>query len=193
MKLFFTLFFGQIFVNNIALTYFLGMCPFVSLSKSLKTAFGMGVAVTLVMTITAAINWPLYHYLLSPTTGYNLPFLQYLFFILVIAASVQVTEVLLDRFSPVLYTSFGIFLPLITVNCAILGVSLFIIIRNYNFLETIAFSLGSGIGWLVAIMAMSGIRTRLKFANVPVALEGAGITLIISGLLAFAFMGFAGW
>lgn len=192
MKYFIALFFAQIFVNNIALTYFLGMCPFIALSKSLKTAFGMGVAVIIVMLISCAINWPIYHYLLSPETGYNLPFLEYLIFIIVVAAVVQILEISVDRISPVLYANFGIFLPLVTVNCAILGVLLFMIIRNYNFWESIVFSAGSGIGWTLSILLMAGMRTRLRIANIPRALEGAGITLIISGLLAFAFMGFAG-
>ena len=183
------IFFASIFINNIALTYFLGICPFVAVSKEIPTASGMGMAVVFVIFMTTAINWPLYHLVLVP---YNVAFLQFLVFIVVIATFVQIVEIFIDRFSPVLYVSLGVFLPLITVNCAILGVSLFAIIREYTYLESLAFALGSGIGWAVAIVAMAGIRQKLQFSSIPKGLQGPGITLIIAGIMALAFMGFAG-
>ena len=185
----FIIFFASIFVNNLALTYFLGLCPFISVSNNLKTAFGMGIAVTFVITLTASINWLLYNYILVP---YEVEYLQYVSFIIIIAATVQVVEMVMEQFSPVLYINLGVFLPLITVNCAILGVSLFMIVRDYTFIENLAFCFGGGIGWLVAIMAMAGIRTRLRFSNVPDGLKGPGITMIITGIMALGFMGFAG-
>ena len=185
----FIIFFSSIFVNNLALTYFLGMCPFISVSNDLKTAFGMGIAVTFVITITAGINWLVYNYILIP---FNVEYLQYVSFIIVIAATVQVVELVIERSSPVLYINMGVFLPLITVNCAILGLSLFMVVRDYTFVQSIVFGFGGGLGWLVAIMAMAGIRTRLRFANVPEALKGPGITMIITGIMALGFMGFAG-
>ncbi|MBN1795012.1 MAG: NADH:ubiquinone reductase (Na(+)-transporting) subunit E [Candidatus Omnitrophica bacterium] len=183
------IFCASILTNNIALTYFLGMCPFIAISKDLRTAFGMGIAVTFVMTLTATINWCLYEYILVPN---GVEYLAYVTFILVIAALVQIVEMIIERFSSFLYVSMGIFLPLITVNCAILGVSLFMVIRNYSFFEVVAYSLGSGLGWMLAILAMAGIRSKLRFADVPRGLEGAGITLIIAGIMALGFMGFAG-
>jgi len=183
------LFWGAILTHNIALTYFLGMCPFIAVSKEVKTAFGMGLAVTFVMTITALFNWPIYKYLLEP---YGLEYLQYIVFILVIASSVQVVEIVIDRFFPTLYYSMGIFLPLITVNCAILGLSLFMILREYTFFESMIYAVGSGAGWMLVIVAMAGIRSKLVFANVPEALRGPGITMIITGIMALAFIGFVG-
>ncbi len=183
------IFFASIFVNNLALTYFLGMCPFISVSGDLKTAFGMGMAVTFVITLTAGLNWLVFHYVLVP---FNVEYLQYVTFIIVIAATVQIVELVIERFSPVLYINLGVFLPLITVNCAILGLSLFMIVRNYTFFQSIVFGFGGGIGWLVAIMAMAGIRTRLRFSNIPEALKGPGITMIVTGIMALGFMGFAG-
>ncbi len=185
----FIIFFSSIFVNNLALTYFLGMCPFISVSGDLKTAFGMGMAVTFVITLTAALNWLVFHFLLVP---FDVEYLQYVTFIIVIAATVQIVELVIERFSPVLYINLGVFLPLITVNCAILGLSLFMIVREYSFAQSVVFGFGGGIGWLVAIMAMAGIRTRLRFSNVPEALQGPGITMIITGIMALGFMGFAG-
>jgi len=181
--------FASIFVNNLALTYFLGMCPFISVSGDLKTAFGMGMAVTFVITLTAALNWILFHYVLIP---FKVEYLQYVIFIIVIAATVQIVELVIERFSPVLYINLGVFLPLITVNCAILGLSLFMVVRDYTFLESVVFGFGGGLGWLIAIMAMAGIRTRLRFSNVPEALKGPGITMIVTGIMALGFMGFAG-
>lgn len=188
MKIF-SIFFAAIFAHNIALTYFLGMCPFIALSKEMRTAWGMGMAVIFVMTLTAAINWPIHHYLLVP---FGVEYLEYIAFIVVIASIVQVVEMIVEKFSPTLYTTMGIFLPLITVNCAILGVSLFMILREYSYLVSIGFAVGSGVGWTIAIVAMASIRQKLRFGNIPKPLQGPGITMIIAGIMAFAFMGFSG-
>jgi len=185
----FVIFFATIFINNIVLTYFLGICPFVAVSKEIPTALGMGMAVIFVMFMTMGINWPLYHLVLVP---YKVEYLQFLVFIFVIATFVQIVELFIDRYSPVLYVNLGVFLPLITVNCAILGVSLFAIIREYSYPQCLAFALGSGIGWTLAITAMAGIRQKLAFSKIPRGLQGPGITLIIAGIMALAFMGFAG-
>ncbi len=183
------IFFAAIFTNNIALTYFLGMCPFIAVSRDLKTATGMGLAVIFVMSLTALFAWPVYHWVLVPN---NVQYLQLVSFIVIIAALVQVVEMVIERFSPTLYINMGVFLPLITVNCAILGLALFMVLRNYSFIQSMAYAVGSGIGWLVVIVAMAGIRTKLIFAKVPKTLEGPGITMIIAGLMALGFMGFAG-
>ncbi len=188
MKLF-AIFFATLFTNNIALTYLLGMCPFISVSRDTKTAWGMGCAVTFVMVITSSINWCIYHLLLVP---FHIEHLQYLSFIIIIAAVVQILEMMIERLLPILYINMGVFLPLITVNCAIFGLSLFMILRDYSFIESLAFSLGGGVGWTIAIVAMAGLRSKLIFANVPKALEGPGITMIIAAIMALAFMGFAG-
>jgi Na+-transporting NADH:ubiquinone oxidoreductase subunit E len=185
----FYVFFASIFANNIALTYFLGMCPFIALSGKIKTAWGMGMAVTFVMVLAAAINWPINYFLLVP---FGVEYLQYIAFIVVIATVVQIVEIVVEKFFPILYTTTGIFLPLITVNCAIMGVPLFMILRGYSYFVSIAFALGSGLGWTVAIVAMASIRQKLRFGNVPEPLEGPGITMIILGIMAFAFMGFSG-
>ena len=185
----FVIFFSCLFINNIALRYFLGMCPFIAVSKEIPTAFGMGLAVIFVMFMTMGINWPLYHYVLVP---FHVEYLQFLVFIIVIATFVQIVEIFIDRYSPILYVSLGVFLPLITVNCAILGVSLFAVIRDYSYPQSIAFALGSGTGWTIAIIAMAGIRQKLQFSTVPEGLKGPGITMIIAGIMALAFMGFAG-
>jgi Na+-transporting NADH:ubiquinone oxidoreductase subunit E len=165
------------------------MCSFLSVSKELKTSTGLGVAVIFVMATTTPLNWLVYQYLLIP---FGLEYLRFIVFIIVIAAFVQLTEMTIERYSEPLYQSLGIFLPLITVNCAILGVSLFMVIREYTFLTSFLFGLGSGIGWFIAIIAMAGIRQKLKNAKVPPGLEGPGITLIIAGFMAMAFMGFSG-
>ena len=183
------IFIAAVFTHNMALTYFLGMCPFIAVSGDLKTAWGMSMAVTFVMTLAAAVTWPLYHKLLAP---YHVEYLQYVVFILVIAALVQIVEMVIERSSPILYNSMGVFLPLITVNCAILGVTLFMIVRKYTYIESLIYSVGSGIGWGIAILAMAAIREKLRFANVPKGLQGPGITMIIAGLMAMGFMGFAG-
>ena len=185
----FTVFFASIFTGNILLTNYLGTCSFLSVSKEMKTSVGLGIAVIFVMATTTPLNWLVYKYLLIP---FGLEYLRFIVFIIVIAAFVQLTEMTIERYSEPLYQSLGIFLPLITVNCAILGVSLFMVIREYTFFTSFLFGLGSGIGWFVAIIAMAGIRVKLKNAKVPPALEGPGITLIIAGFMAMAFMGFSG-
>jgi Na+-transporting NADH:ubiquinone oxidoreductase subunit E len=185
----FIIFFASMFTQNIVLTYFLGICPFVAVSKEIPTAFGMGMAVIFVMFMTMGINWPLYHMVLVP---FNVEYLQFLVFIIVIATFVQIVEIFIDRYSPVLYVSLGVFLPLITVNCAILGVLLFSVLRDYTYLQSIVFALGGGIGWTIAIISMAGIRQKLQFSAIPKGLQGPGITMIIAGIMAMAFMGFAG-
>jgi len=181
--------FAAIFTQNILLTTFLGMCPFTSVSREVKTAAGLGGAVVFVMTFTTVLNWLAYRYILVPL---ELEFFRFVLFIIIIAAFVQFVEMVIDRYSPKLYQSLGIFLPLITVNCAILGTSLFMVIREYRFIETIGYGFGSGVGWLLAILAMAGIRQRLCEARIPMGLQGPGITLIIAGLMALAFVGFTG-
>lgn len=185
----FVIFIASIFTNNMILSNFLGMCSFIAVSKEIPTAFGLGQAVTVVLAITSIFNYLLYVYVLVPL---GLEYLRFIVFILSIAASVQLLEMILERFLPNLYYALGIFLPLITVNCAILGVSLFMIIREYSFIQSVAFSIGSGIGWTLAIVAMAGIRKRLENAPIPKGLQGPGITLIITGLMAMAFIGFSG-
>ena len=185
----FVIFFAAIFTNNILLTNFLGMCSFLAISREVKSSLGLGMAVIFVMTWTSALNYMVYYYLLVP---FNLTHFRYIAFIIVIAAFVQLVEMIIERYSPVLYVILGVFLPLITVNCAILGVSLFMIIREYSFLSSVAYGAGGGIGWTLAIVAMGGIRQKLANAKIPKPLEGPGITLIIAGLMALAFMGFSG-
>lgn len=185
----FIIFFAAIFTNNMILSNFLGMCSFIAVSREIPTSLGLGQAVTFVLTCTTIINYIVYYYVLEPL---GLEYLRFIVFIVSIAAFVQLLEMIVERYLPNLYYALGIFLPLITVNCAILGVSLFMIIRKYNFLQSIAFSIGSGIGWTLAIVAMAGIRQKIKKANVPKGLEGPGITLIITGLMALAFVGFSG-
>lgn len=183
------IFIAAIFTNNILLSNFLGMCSFIAISKTLKASFGLGCAVTFVLTITTTTNWLIYHLALKPL---GLEYLYFITFIMVIAALVQFVEMVIERYSPTLYFALGIFLPLITVNCAILGASLFSIVRNYSFMQALAYGVGSGIGWSLAILGMSAIRQRLRFGNVPKPLEGIGITMIITGIMALAFSGFAG-
>jgi Na+-transporting NADH:ubiquinone oxidoreductase subunit E len=181
--------FAAVFTQNILLTTFLGMCPFTSVSREVKTAAGLGGAVVFVMTFTTALNWLAYKYVLMPL---ELEFFRFILFIIIIAAFVQFVEMVIDRYSPKLYQNLGIFLPLITVNCAILGASLFMVIRQYSFIQTIGYGFGAGLGWMLAILAMAGIRTRLNESRVPEGLRGPGITLIIAGLMALAFIGFTG-
>lgn len=183
------LFWASIFTSNILLTNFLGMCSYLSVSREVESSFGLGTAVFFVTTATTAINWAVYHLIIVPA---DIIYLQYIIFIIVIAAFVQLTEIIVERFSPVLYYTLGIFLPLITVNCAILGVSLFMIIRDYTFIQSVAFGAGSGLGWLLAIMLLAGIRTRLREKFIPTGLQGAGMSLLITGIMALAFMGFSG-
>jgi Na+-transporting NADH:ubiquinone oxidoreductase subunit E len=185
-----TLFFAAVFTNNILLTNFLGLCPFLSMSGQKKSAFGMGAAVVFVMASTTAINNLVHYKVLVPL---GLEHFRYIVFIVVIAAFVQLVEMTVERFFPALYYSLGIFLPLITVNCAIFGASLFMVIREYDFLQSLAYGAGSGIGWMLAIVAISAIREKLqKTAKLPRGLEGPAITLIITGLLALAFLAFSG-
>jgi Na+-transporting NADH:ubiquinone oxidoreductase subunit E len=185
----FIVFFSAIFTQNILLTYFLGQCSFIGVSRQLKTAAGLGGAVIFVMTATCAINWLVYYYVLVPL---QLEFARFILFIIIVAAFVQFIEMVIDRYSPALYQSLGVFLPLITVNCAILGAILFMIIRNYSFIVSIGYGFGSGVGWFMAIMAMAAIRQRLANDLIPRGLQGPGITLFIAGLMALAFMGFTG-
>jgi Na+-transporting NADH:ubiquinone oxidoreductase subunit E len=182
-------FVSAIFTQNILLAYFLGLCPFIGVSREVKTSVGLGAAVIFVMTATSLLNWMVYHFVLEPL---RLEFFRFIMFIIVIAAFVQFVEMVIDRFSPSLYQRLGVFLPLITVNCAILGASLFMVIRDYTFIVTVGYGLGSGIGWFLAIIAMAGIRQRLANERIPRGLQGPGITLIIAGLMALAFIGFAG-
>jgi len=188
-----------IFVENIALAYFLGMCSFLAISKKVETAIGLGAAVIFVLGVTVPINQVLYEYLLKQgalswanMAEVNLSFLTYLTLIGVIAAVVQIVELAIDRFSPELYTSLGVFLPLIAVNCAILGGALFMTNRDYNFAEATVFGLGSGVGWAIAIVALAAIREKLRYSHIPEPLRGLGITFIIVGLMSVGFMAFAG-
>ena len=185
----FIVFVSAIFTQNILLSYFLGLCPFLGVSREIKTSFGLGIAVIFVMTSTCILNWLAYHYVLEPL---NLTFFRFILFIIIIAAFVQFVEMVIERFSPFLYQRLGVFLPLITVNCAILGASLFMVIRNYSFLTTIGYGLGSGIGWFLAIIAMAGIRQKLTNEHIPEGLQGPGIALIIAGIMSLAFIGFTG-
>ena len=185
----FVIFFAAILTSNILLANFLGMCSFLVCSRQRNTALGLGAAVTFVMSFTTVINYCLYHFLLVPL---DLEYLTFILFIAVIAAFVQFVEMFLERFSPLLYYALGIFLPLITVNCAILGVALFMVIRQYSFWQTLAYGAGSGLGWTLAITLMAGMRQRIRFSNVPEPLQGVAITMLITGVMAMAFMGFAG-
>ena len=185
-----TLFFAAIFTNNILLTNFLGLCPFLSMSRQKKSALGMGAAVVFVMASTTALNNLVYYKILVPM---GLEHFRFIVFIVVIAAFVQLVEMTVERFFPALYFVLGIFLPLITVNCAIFGASLFMVIRKYDFIQSLAYGAGSGIGWMLAIIAISAIQEKLqKTAKLPRGLEGPAITLIITGLLALAFLAFSG-
>ncbi len=183
------LFTASIFTSNMILANFLGMCSFIAVSKDIKTSLGLGQAVTFVLTFTTVINYLLYRHVLIPM---NLEYLRYIVFIISIAAFVQLVEMIVERQLPVLHHALGIFLPLITVNCAILGVSLFMVIRKYSLIQSLAFGFGSGVGWTMAIVALAGLKKRLNESRVPKGLKGAGITLIITGLMALGFMGFSG-
>jgi Na+-transporting NADH:ubiquinone oxidoreductase subunit E len=194
-----SLFLDSVFVGNILLAYFLGMCSYLSVSKNLKTSVGLGVAVTFVMAITTPANWLLYHYLLAPGAltwaglpEVNLGFLKLVLFIATIAGIVQVLEMVIDRYSQGLYNALGVFLPLITVNCAILGAALFMVERRYTFAETVVYGMGSGLGWMLAIVAMATVMQKLRYADVPEGLQGFGIRMIVTGLMAMAFMLFSG-
>lgn len=185
----FVIFLSAILVNNFVLTRFLGICPFLGVSRRVETALGMGMAVIFVITLASLVTNLIYNFVLIPL---NLLFLYIITFILVIASLVQLVEIILEKISPALYRALGIYLPLITVNCAILGLALLNVIKGHNALEAIVFGLGAGIGFALALLIMAGIRERLELADVPVALQGAAITLITAGLLSLAFMGFSG-
>lgn len=183
------------FIENMVLAYFLGMCSYLAVSKTVKTAVGLGLAVIFVLGITMPINWAINTYLLADGAlieGVSLTFLRLILFIAVIASMVQLVEMVIEKVSPSLYNSLGIFLPLITVNCAILGGSLFMVSREYGFVTSVSFGLGSGFGWFLAIVAIAAIRERLRTADVPAPLRGLGIAFIITGLMGIAFMSLAG-
>ena len=184
-----TLFFAAIFTNNILLTNFLGLCPFCAISREKQSALGLGIAVTFVMACTAVLNHIVYYQVLLPL---HLEHFRYIVFIVVIAAFVQLVEMAVERFFPALYYVLGIFLPLITVNCAILGASLFLIIRGYSLLQAAAYGAGSGLGWALAITVVGAIREKMQQAKLPRGLEGAPLTLLITGLMALAFTAFSG-
>ena len=193
------LFIASVFTENIALSFFLGMCTFLAVSKKIETAFGLGVAVIVIQTITVPVNNLIYHLLLAPGAlawaglpEADLSFLSLISFIGVIAAIVQILEMFLERHVPALYHALGIFLPLITVNCAILGGSLLMVERDYNFAQSVVYGLGSGFGWALAIVLMAGVREKLKYSDVPPALSGLGIAFITAGLMAMGFMVFSG-
>jgi len=181
--------FAAIFTSNILLANFLGMCSFLACSKQINTSLGLGAAVIFVMTATTAINYGVYHGLLVPN---GLKHLQFIVFIAVIAAFVQFVEMFVERFSQGLYHALGIFLPLITVNCAILGAALFMVIREYTFIQSIGFGFGAGVGWALAILLMAGLRKKMGYSDIPKSFQGVSIVMIITGIMAMAFMGFAG-
>jgi electron transport complex protein RnfA len=183
------LFIGSLLVYNYILYYFLGICPFLGVSKKIDSAVSMGMAVTFVMTITAVVSWLINHLILIP---YHLDYLQIVSFILVIAALVQLVEMFIRKVSPPLYQALGIYLPLITTNCAIMGLALLAALKNYGFVETVVFGVGSGLGFTLAIVLMAGIREQLDLSDVPTPLRGAGIALIVAGIMALAFTGFSG-
>ncbi|MCJ2377809.1 NADH:ubiquinone reductase (Na(+)-transporting) subunit E [Vibrio sp. ZSDZ34] len=185
----------SIFIENMALSFFLGMCTFLAVSKKVKTSFGLGVAVVVVLTIAVPVNNLVYTHVLKENAlvaGVDLSFLNFITFIGVIAALVQILEMILDRFFPPLYNALGIFLPLITVNCAIFGGVSFMVQRDYNFAESVVYGFGSGVGWMLAIVALAGIREKMKYSDVPPGLRGLGITFITVGLMALGFMSFSG-
>ena len=199
MEAYLSLFVKAVFVENIALAFFLGMCTFLAVSKRIPTAFGLGIAVIVVQGITVPLNNLVYRHLLREEAlaliglgGVDLTFVGLISYIGVIAASVQILEMFLDKYVPSLYNALGIFLPLITVNCAILGGSLFMVERDYGFGESVVFALGSGLGWALAIVALAGIREKMRYSDVPHGLRGLGITFMTVGLMALAFMAFSG-
>jgi len=199
MDEFLSIFFRTVFLENLALAYFLGMCTFLAVSKEVKTAFGLGVAVIVVEALSVPLNSVIYNGLLRPGAldwaglgELDLAYLGLLSQIAVIAALVQVLEIMLHRFFPALYHSLGIFLPLITVNCAILGASLFMVQRDYNVVESVSYGLGAGVGWALAIVAMAGLREKMRYSDIPAGLQGLGIAFITAGLLSLGFMGIAG-
>ena len=199
MEHYLSLFVRAVFIENMALSFFLGMCTFIAISKKVETAIGLGIAVIVVQVITVPVNNLVLNYLLADGAlawaglpDVDLSFLVLLSFIGIIAAIVQVLEMLLDKFVPSLYNALGIFLPLITVNCAIMGGALFMMERDYNFGESVVYGLGSGASWALAIVLLAGIREKLKYSDVPEGLRGLGITFIIIGLMSLGFMSFSG-
>ncbi|MEP2023555.1 MAG: NADH:ubiquinone reductase (Na(+)-transporting) subunit E [Reichenbachiella sp.] len=197
----FNIFIKSAFIDNMVFAYFLGMCSFLAVSKKVSTGLGLGAAVIFVLTITVPINWLLQEYVLkegalvwlnSSFETIDLSFLQFIMFIAIIAAMVQLVEMIIEKVSPALYGSLGIFLPLIAVNCAILGASLFMVQRDYSIVEATAYGAGSGFGWFLAIIALAAIREKLKYSNVPNGLKGLGITMILTGLMGIAFKSFIG-
>ena len=190
-----SLFVRAVFVENMALAFFLGMCTFLAVSKKVSTAFGLGVAVTVVLGLAVPINNLVYNLVLRDgalVEGVDLSFLNFITFIGVIAALVQILEMILDKYFPTLYNALGIFLPLIAVHCAIFGGVSFMVQRDYNFVESVVYGVGSGAGWMLAIVAMAGIREKMKYSDVPQGLRGLGITFITAGLMALGFMSFSG-
>ena len=194
-----SLFVRAVFIENIALVFFLGMCTFIAISKKIETSMGLGIAVVVVLTITVPVNNLLYQYLLADGAlawaglpDVDLSFLGFLSYIGVIAAIVQILEMFLDKYVPALYNALGVFLPLITVNCAILGASIFMVNRDYNFAESVVYGFGSGLGWAIAIVVLAGIREKMKYSDVPQGLRGLGITFITVGLMSLGFMSFGG-
>lgn len=196
-----SLFVKSVFVENIVLAFFLGMCSFLAVSKKVETAFGLGLAVIFVLTITAPMNWIIHEYLLkdgalswisSALAGIDLSFLNFITFIATIAAMTQLVEMVIDKYSPTLYAALGIFLPLIAVNCAILGAALFMVEREYDFFESVIFHFGVGFGFFMAIISIASIRYKIRYSNVPNGLKGLGLTMLITGLMSMAFMLFSG-
>jgi Na+-transporting NADH:ubiquinone oxidoreductase subunit E len=200
MNHYFDIIFRAIFIENLPLTFFLGMCTFLAISKQVKTAIGLGIAVLVLLVITVPINNLILNFLLKPGAlswagqpDLDLTFLGLLTYIGVIAATVQILEMFLDRFSPALYNILGIFLPLLTVNCAIFGGTLFMVERDYSFGESVAYGFGAGAGFFLAVVLLAGIREKLEYANPPAGLRGLGLTFISAGLIALAFMGLSGF
>lgn len=199
MEHYISLFIRAVFVENMALAFFLGMCTFLAISKKIQTSIGLGIAVTVVLTVTVPVNNLIFNYLLADGAlawaglpNVDLSFLGYISYIGVIAAIVQILEMVLDKFFPALYNALGVFLPLITVNCAILGASLLMVERDYPFGESVIYGLGAGIGWALAIASLAGIREKLKYSDVPEGLRGLGITFMTVGLMSLGFMSFSG-
>ena len=195
MEHYISLLIRSIFIENLALSFFLGMCTFLAVSKKVKTAMGLGIAVIVVLTVAVPANNLIYNSVLKDgalVSGLDLSFLSFITFIGVIAALVQILEMALDKYFPALYNALGIFLPLITVNCAIFGGVSFMVQRDYNFVESVVYGVGSGAGWMLAIVAMAGIREKMKYSDVPEGLRGLGITFITAGLMALGFMSFSG-
>ncbi|HHQ4668610.1 TPA: NADH:ubiquinone reductase (Na(+)-transporting) subunit E [Aeromonas veronii] len=196
MEYYVNLFIQSIFVENLALAFFLGMCTFLAVSKNINTAFGLGMTILVVMVIAIPLNNLIYRHILRAGSTFfgefDLGFLDYIIYIGVLAALVQVMEMVLDKYVPALYHALGVYLPLLTVHCAIFGGVMFMAQRDYDFIESLVYSAGSGLGWLLAIVAMAGLRQKLKYADVPEGLRGIGITFIVAGLMSLGFMSFSG-